>query len=1561
MGESPLASMLRDLGCALGALTRSLALILLWELLWSLVYGACSGHCKRRVAAAGAGHGAGSGVSWPLGLCLAAACFSVRASRPCQLFRPIDQGRDRGAGRRKALRSTPVRRTFGFSRGINRLLLGLGFCSQQTLVWAAPPAAWPSAVSAVEGLAAGWPETLPPDPTRDVAASPQVLVPVSDAAELSGNERNRTFQIRFTQVFCPWYQPEIVPLVFRVPGTTVQEFLYEVAGGVSLTRLDFAKHAVPTVPQLFEDRASVVLGGNWHEAYGDAVLVLDFRALGGPVLARCLPVDGCRADLARIAGTLGYADYEVFLFGETRPLGLEARFRSLHGGVVQFCKPGSPPVWRGDLASRLHSPHAWATSIAVAPSVAPAMAFLGNGSVRTFRGGTPAAGAATSRLEAAADFVQRPVAEITCALPAQKVFHHLEVAGVPCNEVMAVFPAPGADVGERVCFVFLDARQLGLEPTFARLLSNVVDIGYLARQAGIFRVPPGFHLSLAQATPAGPENHITVQTGDVVTFGFRSDADSEIGDASSLGSQVVSTPDPDDSTADSHAAGSDVAPDTGTDRSSPRSADRRSRSRSPAPGAEPSDSLRPRQGRPTMWCLVSPWLVALAGANWLDGFVWTTTGPLRPSKVSQGRRMCKWCAGFCEDAALVWSPLCATSACLTVVLFSLVMRVRYFPCSVGASCGIPGFRSPKARAQRLDQEPVSYTEAARVRLDIARRFADERHLPWPTLPADDVFADQAARALGDPTGVGTDFGFGILAVGYLLEPVLVTLTAPATVQEALDAVTDARDPVLGQRLPHLVPVDPQPTNIYGLLLALPGWAEDECVACFDLTAVDDRLFVDCVPVIAGRDILLRLAGLEGNLVTDVYVGSSAAPMLPDEEVDLWLGVCLFFVPQVELAGPYFRLRETLLSATTWDAEPEFPMGPDLAMRCAVAEAGHRGVLVPEEGPTSGGGFLDRLSGLFGLAASTLVVQPAVPPVQDAVFRGVRCQGVYAVSGPEDLEVDSALDSLVLALVDCRPLLQGWHLLGTDQGLVDGPSLAYELSTFAPPGWEVHLDPLEALGSGFRVHSGQVLIATFVPQSSPRAVPPTLASAEVRVAHGLPATGDLVGRPEGTEDWDLPLDDSGALSSRERSRSPRRLAEPVAAPGGVAAGGATFFLLAPDYAPERVVLQLEPVMSLRQCLRRLQSQRESLPRLRFPYVFPASPQPSLEFAVCLAVPAWDETRYIVLDCLRWNGTVACERAPDPVTREQLMAIAGIPAMASTEVYVPRVPVPLSIGQEVSLDAGSCVTFLPHPGPYFVAAELVDMLQDLDVWSPSPPLPCSPGLWVHVLSDTGHYRMLVPPDRRQDLRADVASQLGFAESDFVLQLAVPDITDSYDRGVLAQQVMVATRMPRLQLGVREEEQVPAVLYFLDLRPIASGISWAWAEGGSVSVAALLRHSAEFCPQGFHPIVTGGVPVPASDGHALQVHSGEVLTVDFFEVAPPPEVLPDDFGFSEQSPGSSGGPRADPGSTACGHASAESQPGDARTSVDHPVAPQGGDRVAVPLCVAGRPSAIWVRSLD
>ena len=59
----------------------------------------------------------------------------------------------------------------------------------------------------------------------------------------------RTFDIRYFCAFCPWHQPELVPLVFRVPGTTLQEVLREVEQGVSSTRLEFAHVAVPTVPQ----------------------------------------------------------------------------------------------------------------------------------------------------------------------------------------------------------------------------------------------------------------------------------------------------------------------------------------------------------------------------------------------------------------------------------------------------------------------------------------------------------------------------------------------------------------------------------------------------------------------------------------------------------------------------------------------------------------------------------------------------------------------------------------------------------------------------------------------------------------------------------------------------------------------------------------------------------------------------------------------------------------------------------------------------------------------------------------------------------------------------------------------------------------------------------------------------------------------------------------------------------------------------------------------------------------------------------------------------------------
>ena len=174
------------------------------------------------------------------------------------------------------------------------------------------------------------------------------------------------------------------------------------------------------------------------------------------------------------------------------------------------------------------------------------------------------------------------------------------------------------------------------------------------------------------------------------------------------------------------------------------------------------------------------------------------------------------------------------------------------------------------RQARLDQEPPAHTAEARTALLHIRRFAAERHIPWPTVPAEDAFAQLDAET-GSEDGPQS-IVFGLLAIDHAIEEVQIYLQPPATIREALEAVAECRDPVQGRVFPYLVPIEPQPHNHYGLLLALPGWAGAECIACHDLTALDGRLYADCVPVSASRATLLRLVELPEDADVDILCG-----------------------------------------------------------------------------------------------------------------------------------------------------------------------------------------------------------------------------------------------------------------------------------------------------------------------------------------------------------------------------------------------------------------------------------------------------------------------------------------------------------------------------------------------------------------------------------------------------------------------------------------------------------------------------------------------------------------
>ncbi|CAE7942669.1 unnamed protein product [Symbiodinium sp. KB8] len=151
---------------------------------------------------------------------------------------------------------------------------------------------------------------------------------------------------------------------------------------------------------------------------------------------------------------------------------------------------------------------------------------LGSGVCRIF---VPALAQGSSLTEAAAEFVGQDASRITCAMPSLGRLADLRLDGTPCKDVMAVHNAlpPDPDTPPGYC-IFLDSRQVGRIPTFVWLWRNEVDMGYLARAAGVHRIPVGYHLSLANARPSLRENHIWVSSGDTLVFGFRNEEDSDL-------------------------------------------------------------------------------------------------------------------------------------------------------------------------------------------------------------------------------------------------------------------------------------------------------------------------------------------------------------------------------------------------------------------------------------------------------------------------------------------------------------------------------------------------------------------------------------------------------------------------------------------------------------------------------------------------------------------------------------------------------------------------------------------------------------------------------------------------------------------------------------------------------------------------------------------------------------------------------------------------------------------------------------------------------------------------
>ncbi|CAE7289458.1 unnamed protein product [Symbiodinium sp. CCMP2592] len=439
-----------------------------------------------------------------------------------------------------------------------------------------------------------------------------------------------------------------------------------------------------------------------------------------------------------------------------------------------------------------------------------------------------------------------------------------------------------------------------------------------------------------------------------------------------------------------------------------------------------------------------------------------------------------------------------------------------------------------------------------------------------------------------------------------------------------------------------------------------------------------------------------------------------------------------------------------------------------------------------------------------------------------------------------------------------------------------PDLENALSTFAPPGWCIHLEGLIETGDVSSIIEGRPVYASFVPLPNERAATAdedqdesdATSDISMSIADAAPVTVELSPRTsaELTTATDNPPQD--------RSRSPR---------GRVRDGGtfsAGFIVLAQEYAPELVRLGLEAGLEVAEVLKRVQDGRVPQARARFP-LFPllvaAEPQTLGHLGVLLAYPEWTNDVSIVFDCTLVHGGVFSWIVSTVLDRESILAIAGVSPPELYEVYVHNSDTPLLPRQECFLRQGSCVTIAPGASHAYVSSSLPSMLESPDGWEVVDTLPTAPGEWAYVIADAGPFSLSHQAGRRRFLQTAVAPELQLLPDSFAIQLACPDILDYYDAGRRIHTVLATTQMHLVDADRSET----GCIYFLDFRPIYCGLTWAFSADRVVSKDLIRERSARALPAGFHPIVRGGRTLSDPAG-SIEVHPGEVLVVEVVQHA-------------------------------------------------------------------------------
>ena len=288
--------------------------------------------------------------------------------------------------------------------------------------------------------------------------------------------------------------------------------------------------------------------------------------------------------------------------------------------------------------------------------------------------------------------------------------------------------------------------------------------------------------------------------------------------------------------------------------------------------------------------------------------------------------------------------------------------------------------------------------------------------------------------------------------------------------------------------PGLVAVQPQPDARWAVCLMIPAWAQERVMVCLDLTLVDGRIFASDAPPVTDLFSLLNLAGFAGGAAIEVYIAGSSDPIDAGADIRLETGTCITYVPAGNPREYASDLAAMLRTHLGWAPGPPFPVQAGDQRICAVADGWHCDFpLRPERV------FTDRadLAARFGLNHSRLVLSPALERPLDVCLYGRPCETVVGVGESYRRSPDP---DLIVGLIDCRPLLEGWVRAIAVDGWIDLASIRSGL--MQGPDFESPLSAALLTGTGWLLRTGKSLWPCWRP------IPP-LPLCRLVVTTGLP--------------------------------------------------------------------------------------------------------------------------------------------------------------------------------------------------------------------------------------------------------------------------------------------------------------------------------------------------------------------------------------------------------------------------------------------------------------------------